>query len=138
VRNGLGDYLCIKCDDLRVSDQCPRCHHNGKTEMIRWNYEVDSQGVHASADCTDCGLDRTSVEGVWHDGRYRWLERDESLADKFRWHAKQIAWQVTHTRVIPTSLGSQISHWIYETFLTERRPGHPTVIGEVPRRREPQ
>jgi hypothetical protein len=138
VQNGLGDHLCIKCERLRISDQCPRYHHNSKQEMIRWNCEVDSRGVHESAHCTACGLGRDSVEGVWHDGRHRWLERDESVADKFRWHARQIAWQATHSKVIPSLLGSQISHSIYEKFLMELRPGHATVVGAVHRAREPR
>jgi hypothetical protein len=135
VENGLGDYLCLKCEDLKTTDRCPRCHHDGKKDQIRWSKEgPDANGIWGSIDCTHCGKDRTSDEGVWHYGRYRWLvDARESFGDQFRWHAKDVAWRITTSREIPYALGCRISHWIYERFLTERRPGHATVIGRVHR-----
>jgi hypothetical protein len=135
VQDGLGDFLCLRCGGLKATDRCPCCHHNGKKDQIRWlNEGPDEDGIWGSIDCRACGKERASTDGVWHEGRYRWLvDAHEPLSDRFRWHAKQVASTIDHSDFLPDPLRRGIAHRIYETFLTERRPGHATIIGRVNR-----
>jgi hypothetical protein len=85
-------------------------------------------------DCPKCDNDVTDTFAATYDkGRHRWLAPKFNVGVEFRFQAKVLADRLSSSHRL---WHRKVAHLIYEHFLTVRRPGKATVVGEVRRLRK--